>query len=421
MDSNPAKTLSDRIEETVEGLLRFALRLSRTIGVILFKPIVCDKLLLCTDDRPRRYVRPLTFLAIGGFIFSIIISVYPKGFLGLVNIFWFDDEVGETIFDRWQEAVSITGLLLAAFPALLTVSAGAALAGQVIRSPQRRSEFFSLSCYLFGYQCFLLFSFLFFPIIEKTLVAMMGIELKEVLGIERIEANEFAETTATTGLIALFLSALAMPSVGLSIWAGRALRARPVWLKSGVFVAIIGYSVTMLAVCSYAASAPAAFKEAAAPKAKQIEIHFLEDPIVRTYPGPAGEHHTTEFDLRIAIENAPTAHLIASKNDVTVGIVAEFEGEDDTLWSSWDFTVLRDSGQAAAIVVEKGGVEAYQLTGTVSLPPHAVELIRQRSERPLETNNFNFYINIRLSHDSEQTDRRLFLDADTLMPQARAG
>ena len=214
------KTLSDKIEDTIEGVLRFAVRFARTVAVILATPWKCDRILLEADRRDKRFVRPLTFLAIGGFVFSVTISVYPKGLLGLINIIWFSDEISAVILSRWQEALSVTGLLIAAFPVLLTVTSVAALAGQTFRSEKRRSEFLSLNCYLFGYQYFLFFSFFFFAILQGILGELVGVEVKEVLGFEKLTFNDTLFAVLVAALVVLFLSALLMPTVGLCLWGG---------------------------------------------------------------------------------------------------------------------------------------------------------------------------------------------------------
>ena len=275
------------------------------------------------DRRDKRFVRPLTFLAIGGFVFSVTISVYPKGLLGLINIIWFSDEISAVILSRWQEALSVTGLLIAAFPVLLTVTSVAALAGQTFRSEKRRSEFLSLNCYLFGYQYFLFFSFFFFAILQGILGELVGVEVKEVLGFEKLTFNDTLFAVLVAALVVLFLSALLMPTVGLCLWAVRTVRFRAIWLKAAACLSTALYAFAVLALCSYTASAPAAFKHVAAPRPDEIKIHLLRDPVVKIPAGRSAEDKSAHFVLHIAIENIPTAHLIARRDELVVGIVAE--------------------------------------------------------------------------------------------------
>jgi hypothetical protein len=414
MEKDPSRTLSDKVEETIEGVLRFAVRFFRTLVIILFRPLACERILLGAMRSNRTLVRPLTFLAIGGFVFSLTISVYPKGFLGLINIIWYDEEINKVISERWQEALSVTGLIIAAFPVLLTVSACAGLVGRAL-SPGHRSQFLALNSYLFGYQYFLLFSFFFFTILQAVLSELFGVEVREVLGLQKIQVNELVKQALYVCLAAVFFSALLMPAVGLSRWAARVLGTRPIWLKAGACIGVSVYCLVVLAICSYTASAPAAFKQVAAAKPEKIKIHFLEDPSVHVSAKSAGGRHVVRFDLYVAIESVPTANIIAPKSDLTVGIVGEFEGKNESLWSSDDLKVHSDGGDTTDIVVEKGRIRTFRLTGTTSLPDETFRLIKQKAEKPLESNAFKFFINIRLRQGSDTTDRRLFLDVDKIL------
>jgi hypothetical protein len=418
MEKEQPKTLSDKIEETIEGVLRFGARFSRTAAVMLFRPLTCERTLLRAEHVEKRYVRPLSFLAIGGFVFSLTISVYPKGFLGLINIIWFGEEVGQTVLNRWQEAMSISGLLIAAFPVLFTVALGAHLAGLAIRSDLGRAEFFSLNCYLFGYQYFLLFSFFFFAILGSVVRELMGVEIREVLGIEKLEMSQRLSELVMVCLVGVFLSALVMPTVGLTRWVIRRFPSRDILAKLGRCLIVGAYCLLMLAVCSYTASAPTAFKHVATPKAETIKIHFLKDPDVVVREEQSGKPHA-RFDLSIAIENVPTAHLIARREDVTVGIVVETKGQKDSLWASDDFMISAGGRDEQMMLVEKGRVGAYRLAGTVRLTPEFVSLVRERIEKPYETNDFNFFVNIRVSLNGRVTDRRLYISPDNMIATRR--
>jgi hypothetical protein len=417
MVKESTKTLTDRIEETIEGILRFVIRFFRTVIVILFIPWASDRILLRADQSKKEYVRPLTFLAIGGFVFSVTISVYPKGFLGLIDIVWYNEQINETILQRWQEALSVTGLVIAAFPILLTVTTGAALAGLAFQSSWRREEFFSLNCYFFGYQYFLLFSYFFSVILSGILHELMGVEVKEVLGLDNVTVSPLVLHGVAACLIVVFLSALVMPTVGLCHWTARVLRRRSIGCKAAACGAVALYCLLMLIVCAYTASTPAAFKQLAAPKLAEIKIDFLENPVVRL-SADHGKSIAT-MDLNIAIENVPDAHLIAAKSDITVGIVAEFDNKPDQLWPSNDFKMYSEGRELSAIILEKGRIGQYRLIGTVSLPDETVKLIQQKINKPTETNEYRYFTNIRLRRGSEKTDRRLFLDVDKIVEQTK--
>lgn len=40
-------------------------------------------------------------------------SAFPYGFHGLENLIWYDEEVAQTLRDRWSEALTLSGLLVA--------------------------------------------------------------------------------------------------------------------------------------------------------------------------------------------------------------------------------------------------------------------------------------------------------------------
>lgn len=415
MAQDPSKPLSDKIEETIEGALRFVVRFLRTVAVILFHPITCERILLYSRRHDRKFVRPMTFLAIGGFVFALTISVYPKGFLGLINIIWFDEEVSATLAKRWEEALSVSGLVLAAFPVLFTVAVGAGAARRLIASPRRRDEFTALNGYLFGYQSLLLFSGFFFAILQGAVHDLFGVEVKEVLGIENFSLPGFALNALYVGLALISLSALLMPAFGLTVWALRILRNRSSLMRIGMSAALVAYVIAVFPIYSYTASAPAAFKSVTGPKAQKVKIHFTADPAVRG-PGEASRSPPTlRFDYDIAIESTPTAAIIATGSQISAGLVLEQKGQPDEFAHSDHLSISADGRDAMGIVLAKSSIGTYRLSGTVTLRSKIWDLMKQKAERPLESNDFGFFVNIRIRQDSETTDRRQWLDVRTLV------
>ena len=53
MASDQSKTLTDRVEETIDGALRFVIRFFRTVTVILFIPWASDRILLATNQNKK--------------------------------------------------------------------------------------------------------------------------------------------------------------------------------------------------------------------------------------------------------------------------------------------------------------------------------------------------------------------------------
>ena len=72
-------------------------------------------MLFAEDTDPKHFTRPYTFLAFGGFFFTIIMGAFPHGFDELFDIIWFDLEVSQNLYDRWGEAFSLTSLLFGRF------------------------------------------------------------------------------------------------------------------------------------------------------------------------------------------------------------------------------------------------------------------------------------------------------------------
>ncbi len=73
------KHISETIERSVEGLLRFAGRFLRTFWVLFKSPQQYEKLLE-EGDTALRFTRPYTFLAIGGFFSHLFSQPSLTGF-----------------------------------------------------------------------------------------------------------------------------------------------------------------------------------------------------------------------------------------------------------------------------------------------------------------------------------------------------
>jgi hypothetical protein len=289
----------------------------------------------------------------------------------------------------------------------------------LIADPARRHEFTALNSYLFGFQCFLLFSGFFFTILEGAVRELFGVEVKEVLGIENFDLGDTVRKALYAVLALVFLSALLMPMIGLSRWALRVFRRRSIGLRIGTCAALVTYSITVLVFSAYTASAPVVLKRVAGPKAQRVRIHFLADPVVQLASEDASGRPTFRFDYDVAVENVPTAPIIASKRQVNAGFVLEAKGKPDEFLPSNDLTIIVEGRETGAILVEKSGLRAYRLTGTITPWSAAWALMKRKAERPLESNDFGFFVNIRISHDGVVTDRRQWLDVSKLVPARR--
>lgn len=152
------KSLSVKIDDTIEGLLLFLLRFFATHGHIALKPYRSNILTGSLQKDPPPYTRPLTFLAIGAFLFSLLIDVYPAGFSGLMDLMWFGDEFKVNLSERWMEALTLTTLITTGLPVILTVSLLAGVSSRLLfKDETSRSYWFAINCYSFGYWITLLF------------------------------------------------------------------------------------------------------------------------------------------------------------------------------------------------------------------------------------------------------------------------
>lgn len=422
MAKDPSRSLSDKVEETIEGAVRFVVRFLRTTCIILFRPLACERILLAPERGNRRFIRPMSFLAIGGFVFSLTLSVYPKGLLGMVNLIWFDEEVNQAILSRWQEAISVSGLLLAAFPVLISVALTAGLASRLIPDLRQRRQFVVLNGYLFGFQCFLLFSSFFLSLSVEIGKELFGVEVNEILGLEDVRIGEATRNIFYAGLIALFLSALLMPMIGLAHWAVRTLRGQGFLRQAGACIVVVPYCLGVLGILSYSASVPAAFKQVAAPKPRAVEIHFLVDPAVRLAGVGEDGSRSLTFDYRIAIENIDSAAMIVPRNNISAGLVREFDrpatagaaAPKEQFWFADELRLREGDGDALAIVMPKAGLASYRLAGELRLSAEEWQLVQRKADHSLDTNDYGYFVNIQIRQGSIVTDRRLWLDVDKL-------
>ncbi|WP_193181149.1 hypothetical protein [Nisaea sediminum] len=146
------KSLSVRIDDTIEGVLRFLLRFFVTYGRVAFLPARSGVLVSALSADPPLYTRPLTFLAIGAFLFSLLIDVYPAGFAGLIDLIWFSDELKVNFSKRWKEALTLTTLITTGLPVIVAVAGLAGASSRLLfKGEPERAGWFAISCYSFGY------------------------------------------------------------------------------------------------------------------------------------------------------------------------------------------------------------------------------------------------------------------------------
>ncbi|MGR6429648.1 hypothetical protein ACU5AY_01885 [Rhizobium sp. PAMB 3174] len=268
MSEDPKKAISEKIEDTIEGVLRFTVRMLRTTWTIFRHPRKCAGILLAADKSKRDYALPLTYLVIGGFVFSLTISAYPFGLLNSLDLIWFYDEISSNLYERWNEALSISGLLTATFPVFLSVTFITSLASHGFAAGDERRQFKTLCYYAFGYQA-LLFFFVFFLFIAFDIV---GTAIWGPYQPPDIDPQLFENLTDAllVVLFVFFLSPLLMPAIMLTSWQFGNFRTSKT-VKNGAVLAFMPlFALLGLLVISYSASLPAVYKNKVA-EAKNAE------------------------------------------------------------------------------------------------------------------------------------------------------
>jgi len=198
------KMLSVKIDRTIEGFLLFVIRYFVTILHILRHPLSPQLILNKSADNPAVFVQPLTFLAIGAFVFSLLIGVYPAGFSGMLDLIWFVDELKQSVRNNWQYAISVTSLITTGMPVIFTITGISALIGKLLfRDAGIRSIWFKANCYAFGFQSITLFFVFSLDSVVYATVAMFPF----------LENIKIDEGFANPIMIALLLSVVVVSIV----------------------------------------------------------------------------------------------------------------------------------------------------------------------------------------------------------------
>lgn len=168
------KRISVKIDETIDNFLSFIYRYFATLFIICKSPFSPEIILNSLDSEPPRYVKPLTFLAIGAFSFSLIIAVFPVGLHGLAYMIYDISEIKAQIRANWKQAISVTSLLISGMPTIFAVVALAKISGKFFfKDYQRKQRWFEINCYVFGFQTvFFLFLFTLDSLLESVAVIL---------------------------------------------------------------------------------------------------------------------------------------------------------------------------------------------------------------------------------------------------------
>lgn len=412
-----APTISERIEAAVEGLLSFFVRLGRTTWTLFLHPLIGVQRAAAAEAVSRTYVLPLSYLAIGGFAFALVISAFPFGFLYLLDIIWFFDDISRVIYEefeyeRIQEALSITGFLSVAFPVFFCVTICTSLAKWLLCRRDERHTFMRLSYYVFGYQTFMLFLPIVALIFVDVVVSVIDGPYVEPT-IDPVVSNALAMFIICI-LVVFVLSALLLPAIALSYWRYQFLRAEINIANALRLAAMPLYAFGVIVLVSYAASIPALMTERFSDAPPALEIDIVGDPVVvARYAGDGSIEAETR--LNVVLYNNPDKALIAEARDLTLFLEYEVESTEPEYWYATD-QAIRDGGAALNILILPARQAlVLEVSGTIPLTDEAVELIRMKAAGTPVGNEYQLFVGVRYSRGGTTLNRSLAFDVDAAL------
>lgn len=390
------KHISETIEHAVEGLLRFAARFIRTFWILLRYPHQAERLL--EDDKTTlKFTRPYTFLAIGGFFFTLIFTAFPYGLTGLIDIIWFFDDIAKVLRDRWSEALTVSGLLLAGVPILFTVPVLSAIYGTMVLPVGYRPAFNKLAAFCFGYltlMAFLLFYvFIFFSVVEQ---------IYPVLD----KNDETLLTVMYAVVFTLTVTAFTNPVIAIVSFLRRHL-ATKTWLKRLVYyVTVWAFVFFVFISITYTASIPGAAKAAFSDPLATAEITFNSDPdvwIIEQSDGSARVTIKTDF----VVNNASNKSLITALSGINVFLRLEMDGKENQEYLTTTDSLFTSGNPVFSIVLSKDEVAEYSIKTERELDLEQVESLKQ--DNISENNHYRWFLVIKIWHDSHQIESAISL------------
>lgn len=400
-------TLSEKIEDAFLGVLRFLRKYIYTHWIMLRHPLSgSDKLLKNIND-PTVFSRPVTFLAIGGFIFTLIFSAFPYGGAELLNIIWFDSEISEKLHDRWSEALTITGLITAAFPVLIAVVSISTMYGYNIFPESKRSEFVSLNSYYFGLFSFFIFSLFIIPTVAS---------LFSHLGFKPSEKDETILLYAFWGLI-LFLTVMSivLPVIGITRFHWKNIESNR-YVVSLLTIFSPVYVLFLMFILSYVASVPEALKELAKPKEPEIIIHTISGPKI-TLDANSKVASEAQIVYSVVLENQTTSPLVENVSGLRVylhlldgkKVVTSYQLIHERAYNSGG--IPRD-----AIFVKGESAEEYLFQESVLLPIQFRENILNKIDDPVNNNHLSLELEFEINTPVGEVSQDFYVQLDSVSP-----
>lgn len=401
------RTISEAIESSVESILNFALRLVRTTWVMFRHPLRGVQIIAAEDTQSRNFILPLTFLAIGGFCFTLVISAYPFGLLNLFDIIWFSDDIPKIILERINEAFTISGLLITAFPVFVCVTICAGLAQRVLAPKHERATFLRLSYYAFGYQAFVFFLPLIAIVFADVLVS--AINGPYVVGLISDTASDAIANTISIAGALMMLSGIVLPLTALTYWRFQFVQSDPStanYLRLGMTPVFV---VLVFGLVTYASSLPTLFNEMFDEPAPVVEVDTIGDPALILRQHEDGSIYGVA-KINLLIHNNPSSALIREVRDVSLFLVKETDGADDELWFANELKIGHDGPLADLLLVQPKGTLIAPVSGVFELESEIVEDIKEKIYGIPESNDYGFFLGLRVMHDGQDLERRIAFD-----------
>ena len=367
-----ATHISESIEHGVEGLLRFTARYLRTFWLMLRRPHKCARL-LNDSDHPPYYTRPYTFLAIGGFFFTLVLSAYPRGFTELLDSIWYYDEIMIEIRDHWTEAFTVTGLLLAGIPVLLTSALLGSLYGTLALPSEHRKSFGRIVAFSFGYQALTIFSFFYLGLILTAIEKIIPYE--ESLSRLTSSSDILSSIIAYSLMFGLPFTAFLNPIMAIYSFVQECLPNEKTWKKGIHLIGVVIFVATTFIAMSYTASLPGAAREALADPPPTVKISLIGDPQVIAELQTDGST-SIGIDCAFVIDNARDESLTVPLTKLRMLLRKEVENGQNVDLETTTVS-LKDSQLAIPVIMlPRYSLDYFSAHFETELEPEQVQSLR---------------------------------------------
>jgi hypothetical protein len=411
MAADEKKSVSLKIDETIESVLGFLGRYFKTLGRLTIRPYDPQPLLAAAATSPPVFVPPLTFLTIGAFLFALLIDVYPRGFAGLVDFIWMTEEIRGNVRERWKDAFTPTTLITAGLPTVIAITSIAALAGRLLlREAADRTAWFNAACYAFGYQT----AAIFLIISLESLHAGLEIAFPFLSAIRL--GDQGASAIALTILAIAVAAALFVPLVLLSatlIALGNQRRLRRIAMLSAAFVFWAAAQYFYAAVASVLPELSARYF----PKARPRIMIFEEIAAAR-------DRRAAAFTFQLLVENKTDEDVLVELDPHRIDLRLARRPDDPRpleRWhaTEWSLAGRRDEEDPRRFISLKGSRSIWPMRAGLFDLSAACKAYAAARKRDEETPGFKDSLvqlflsaepSFRSRTDSARTDRSVDVD-----------